>query len=354
MTLRIQCSPRRAGCAVAIVCALGVLVGLGWVYFVYGQSDHVPNGGREVPRPRPSQPPPDPRQCWRKIESGAIAKCQLFTADFSTTWWGQDSDDNRQHFESLPSDDQVSLYRWTFGDGGTDDHPRAIHTYDAPGVYEVTLMMESKWGVRDIITQEVVVNPVRTYAPEVHLHPDERRWPADPGEFVARSSLNWARPQCERGDDVVVAVGRIDPRRLGEGGYTHASTGQGCASQGPLWSTRDLTAPARDGNRLLNQPEDSARVGKRGQGFYLNVDRDYLSGRVPGTPTSRYLNAPALYYDYLPHRYIVYWFFYAMNERNGDKHQGDWERLVVRLNGDDTAFETAYYQHYCNPLVPRI
>ena len=35
-----------------------------------------------------------------------------------------------------------------------------------------------------------------------------------------------------------------------------------------------------------------------------------------------------------------------------DKHEGDWERLVVRLGANDRASETAYYQHFCDPLDP--
>ena len=86
------------------------------------------------------------------------------------------------------------------------------------------------------------------------------------------------------------------------------------------------------------------------EGFFFDVANEEQDGVIPSDPT--YGNAPPLIYEYEPERYVVYWFFYGFSGRKLDKHEGDWERIVVRLSEGDRASETAYYQHFCDPLDP--
>ena len=57
--------------------------------------------------------------------------------------------------------------------------------------------------------------------------------------------------------------------------------------------------------------------------------------------------------EYKPRRYIVYWFFSAKNNVKvatvDDMHEGDWERIAVRLDEHNRATHVAYWQHYCQP-----
>src|SRR5206468_4114719 len=87
-------------------------------------------------------------------------------------------------------------------------------------------------------------------------------------------------------------------------------------------------------------------------GFYLDLSNGLRAGNVP--PTGRtYPNAPPLYYSYVRSRYIVYWLFYGFNDRPFDHHEGDWEKVVVRLDANQHATAVAYYQHFCDPTNSR-
>ena len=175
---------------------------------------------------------------------------------------------------------------------------------------------------------------VEFYAPEVHLYPDDPSAPMSPDRFIARSKLRWAVPLCT---DLTVSK---SPRaaKLASGGYRqHAIDNQGCRVEEPdSYSSRELTA--------LSYKQ---RTGPPGQGFYLDLDDAVRKGDTPSSGS--YDNAPPLYYSAKGKRYIVYWFFYANNPREGDRHEGDWERIAIHLGADNRATEVAYFQHFCDP-----
>ncbi len=50
----------------------------------------------------------------------------------------------------------TDLYFWTFGDGGTSNSPSPTHTYNAPGSYDVELMVSNACGI-NTLTQTVTV-----------------------------------------------------------------------------------------------------------------------------------------------------------------------------------------------------
>ncbi len=82
----------------------------------------------------------------------------------------------------------------------------------------------------------------------------------------------------------------------------------------------------------------------RREGFFLDLDDDWRKGIDPS------VNATLpLYYSYAKNRFIAYWFFYGFNNRSFDKHEGDWEKIVVSLKHGDKAKSVSYYQHYCKP-----
>jgi hypothetical protein len=66
-----------------------------------------------------------------------------------------------------------------------------------------------------------------------------------------------------------------------------------------------------------------------------------------------------VYYEAKDRHYITYWFFYAYNEGplgfpagGRDDHEGDWERICVRLDSNNRAIEVAYYQHDGHKKLP--
>src|SRR5690606_10187553 len=58
---------------------------------------------------------------------------------------------------SSDPDGTVTSYEWDFGDGGSATGVQAAHTYEEPGVYEITLTVTDDDGATRSVTQEVAV-----------------------------------------------------------------------------------------------------------------------------------------------------------------------------------------------------
>lgn len=193
---------------------------------------------------------------------------------------------------------------------------------------------------------------VVAYAPLVYLHPDEQYYPMNASAFIASSSLRWAHDQRCR-DHEVAARGSVVGASLGEGRYSHptASGAPSCRDGKQGFTSAQHTRPF-DVERVPGLP--------LGEGFYLDLDDTCQAGIVregrcrPGDPTL-FTGAP-VYYDYAPRQFITYWFFYGFSAPVGGKlplgrHESDWERITVRLDGDDQATAVWYYQHGCPRFV---
>jgi hypothetical protein len=184
---------------------------------------------------------------------------------------------------------------------------------------------------------------VRRYAPVVYFAKKERHFPMDPCAFVKSSRLKWARALCT--DTQVVGKGALSAAGLGIGAIRYrVPTCFGGRATGPWYSTSHLTAPA-------SKKHSGHRPAGREEGFFLDLDNGARPGVVPADRS--YSNAPPLYYEHRPGKYVVYHFFHGFNGRAADKHEGDWERIVVRLDRRDRATHVAYYQHACDPFSPK-
>jgi gliding motility-associated-like protein len=68
----------------------------------------------------------------------------------------------------VPSFSSIIKYKWLFGDGGTDSVANPLHNYASPGVYDVTLIIQTLYGCTDtlFIPGAIVVHglPVATIA----------------------------------------------------------------------------------------------------------------------------------------------------------------------------------------------
>jgi len=184
-----------------------------------------------------------------------------------------------------------------------------------------------------------IAEAINQYAPVVFLAKDEANRPADAGEYIQNSSLGWSH-DSGRKDDPIAETGQIDQKRLGSGGYTHQVEGR---IRGPHGRQIPSNADVR--------PKDKTGAGGS-EGFFLNVDNAHRASRKSGT------DAP-VYYEAENHHYITYWFFYAFNDGptqgkfdGVDDHEGDWERISVRLDGNNRATAVAYYQHEGHTEVP--
>ena len=161
--------------------------------------------------------------------------------------------------------------------------------------------------------------------------------------FIDQSSLRWAHDEnCP--DHEVAGNGDVDAGRLGSGGYSHRAAlppGGLCSHHGPDYQSDDFTRPRDSGHGRNGTPPTD-------EGFFLDFtgDRHGQGVRAP------------VYYEYSPKQYVTYWFFYAFNDAPsspstfGD-HEGDWERVTVRLNDRNRATHIAYFQHDGDPCVLR-
>ena len=193
-------------------------------------------------------------------------------------------------------------------------------------------------GKGDVCDPPDPIDLVAKYAPLINLDPnDTQSYPMDPATFVSLSRLSWANRFG--GDAPITAFGAVDVDRL-----TGRVTPYVDPNDFKHRSSYDLTAPAAADN-------PAHATGHR-SGFYLELPDDEVvrKGNVPiGNPPGLYPNNIPLYYEFSPGRFIIYWFFYGFNGRTLDEHEGDWEKIVVKLDAGNNATAVAYYQHYCEP-----
>lgn len=157
------------------------------------------------------------------------------------------------------------------------------------------------------------------YAPLVFLAPGEENGPSDASEFIRNSRLRYSNEGIFAGDDNLADEGEVDEGRLGSGGYEHDGNA----------SNEDV------------RPKDGRGPGGD-EGFFLDLNNDDR-GRLGRNPN------PPVYHEAVDGRYITFWFFYAYNQGPipavQDNHEGDWERIVVKLDRRNRATHVAYYQH---------
>jgi gliding motility-associated-like protein len=55
--------------------------------------------------------------------------------------------------------DNITTYQWAFGDNNTSSQQNPQNTYNAPGLYNATLIVTTNHNCRDTITLPVIVNP---------------------------------------------------------------------------------------------------------------------------------------------------------------------------------------------------
>ena len=177
------------------------------------------------------------------------------------------------------------------------------------------------------------------YAPEVRLHPDEQYWPARViAHFLQHAELKYSFTRSYSITKSDAGFGEIEAWRLGLGSGIRSYPQLGCTG-GKWFKASDLT-----------RPYESGRIGCLAgsqEGFFLNLDDDFRAGEP-----NNLANVP-VYYEFLSGRYVQYYFFYAYDDAfpgNIADHEGDWERIVIKLSPTNTPQRVAYYFHNCQFL----
>jgi hypothetical protein len=168
--------------------------------------------------------------------------------------------------------------------------------------------------------------PATKFAPMVWLAKRERNGPMSAHTFIDYSELRWAHDTgC--GDHSI--DGTPSESAMGNGGYYEwDAAGQvawpPCHHQGNRFYSNENTRPMADD-------------GPPGEeGFFLDLDHSMHKGGGTGSP---------VYVQRYP-RAVMYWFLYGYN--NGPvrfNHEGDWERIAVRLGKKGKPYKVVYWRH---------
>ncbi|MEO0830034.1 MAG: PKD domain-containing protein, partial [Pseudomonadota bacterium] len=90
--------------------------------------------------------------------------------------------------------DDTASYSWDFGNGQTAEGAVVSHVYGAPGVYTVTLTVETADGAQDIVQEEIVIDSPQVFAFDGATGQAQRFTAGDP------TTLNIDLPLVETGD----------------------------------------------------------------------------------------------------------------------------------------------------------
>ena len=191
----------------------------------------------------------------------------------------------------------------------------------------------------DQSTPAIEGDPVPKYAPLVHLERQEAHFPMPAECFLVHSGLSWARLSA-RNDEQIEPLSEIDADRLGGAGGGYEFDDQG------VFRSHEFTRPFASSRARLS--------GRRG--FYLDVEDRFRFGAAPPAAERGVFSGTPVYYEFAPGHYVTYWFFFGFSAPAGTKsavagvvgHEGDWERVTVRLSGK-IATDVAYYQHGGEP-----
>jgi hypothetical protein len=177
----------------------------------------------------------------------------------------------------------------------------------------------------------------RRLAPLVHLADDEHSKPIDASLFIAHSELWWAHDSgCV--PDLVAKT--VDERALAHGAYSHRLATSTDPTHPIPCGEREHTGREYRSNENTHPKRSEDVPGS--QGFYLDLDNDYRDWQEQGAP---------VYWEFHPGEHgknaFVYWFFYPYNDFI-NKHEGDWERIAVQVDGD-TPTGVTFWKHELPP-----
>lgn len=189
-------------------------------------------------------------------------------------------------------------------------------------------------GTGDVCQQP----PWVRYAPEVRFHTYEKFFPMGQREFINKSSLRWAHDAgCP--DALLAPRGNVNMTALGNGSYRRAEASDWtCRLKDVRYRSNQATRPYQTNKYNREKPE----------GFFL----DLKNKARPGTKPVAGRGAP-VYYNYVSGSYITYWFMYGFDDKGGGaaelaaSHEGEWERIIVRLNSQNLPTKVLYFQHNC-------
>lgn len=179
-----------------------------------------------------------------------------------------------------------------------------------------------------------IPDPVQERAPRLRLHPQEQFWPMSSHTFTAHSDLRWNHSGLCDAETLDTTPNEV----YMSGGLTYAhrtkSTWPGCNHEGQWWVPNQTVRPREDGG-----PDDD-------EGLFMNLNNGYHDG-------DGFNGDEPVYYRYSSGGQIIYWFHYGFSQTlNIGSHEGDWERIAIRLDANNNPQEVEYFQHHERCTLP--
>ena len=272
-------------------------------------------------------------------------------------WWLVDSHDSDvDYLVDFGNDTGGVPISGTWGqdaDGATDGIEEAgVGAFSAASLDEASVTASESPGPRTYRVPPVV----KKYAPVVYLHPDEEYFPASPRTwFIKRSALMWSNyhiitragpppPSFHRRE------GKVQPWRLGRRVRKHRQYWRyewvdGKRTQ--YFAGANCTRPHEESEVCSSNRKNLDKLA----GFFLDMNDSETARR--GAVRHLAEEPVPVFYHYVEGRFITYWFFYPYNDSPGDPidHEGDWERISVKLEGTQ-AVRIRLYRHNCDAEEP--
>ena len=200
-------------------------------------------------------------------------------------------------------------------------------------------------------------------APRLYFHPDEQAFPLSWRTFLNHSSVKWSHAAGCPDHKLKVPV---DGNALGNGGYSHYSLDIDRSRCGAAWPGGPQVAHA-------SHKWDSDDFGLRpftadpgpgpddkddAEGMYLNLNNRYRDGAGPGETGGGLQGDEPVYYLFRSKKYIVYYFLYGNSRTKfgttvpGTEHEGDWERIAIKLDSNNHPRRLEYFYHYEECSLP--
>jgi hypothetical protein len=179
-------------------------------------------------------------------------------------------------------------------------------------------------------------------APMVWLAQEDRTRPADAGWFISHSRLMWAHDQDCR-DELITST--VDESALAHGAYRHRIA----VNRNPVGLGVPVDCPAADHLGREYRSDENTHPFRADdppgrEGFYLDLANKFRSGIGTVAPT---------YWEYRKGENgrgaYVFWFFYAYNDYL-NKHEGDWERIAVQVDGENPT-GVVFWKHELPPCL---
>lgn len=178
-----------------------------------------------------------------------------------------------------------------------------------------------------VFVMAAVPDVVANRAPRVRIHPEEQFFPLSSHTFVDHSDLRWSHNSgcLDHGVDTTPS----ETSMSGGTTYDHQeASNTWCDHYGTWWQPDDIVAPHQDGGPGGNE------------GLFLDLENAYRDGQGFG-------GDEPVYYKFVSGSRIDYWFHWGYSQTlNIGAHEGDWERISVRLNDSNEPQEVQYFQHH--------